>query len=574
MSYIKSELVTVRVTYGVEVVTSQLENNIVQLTIDKPLSSLNVNTASDYTFRGSCDASLGEGVNVIMGNPDTEPINFNCTPNNTFEGVVNASYILSNPAMIKLKHGSQRIEVSLSNELLIAILGFDLLQDLTVDNEEAYLISGYCDFNFGDVTVFIGESVIQETFSCQSGGIFSGSLNVSSIHSHLIILMARQEGVGVVESSPILNKVNRFVTRWEFTEDNYVFTLPLKRDLNYNFIVDWGDGTNTSELRSYSDTDKSHTYDSPGEYIITITGKCEGFLNSRFNGLVGPHSNELLEVIRFGSMGWKDLSFAFSNNSNLEKVHGGDMSLVKDMSYMFDGAAKATPDTHGWDTSKVRNMSFMFRGALSANPDTSGWNTAKVTRMEYMFSGASSARPETSSWNTAQVIRMEHMFSQASSANPDTRDWDTSRVINMTSMFYQATQANPDTRGWNMAQVTSISNMFYEAVNAEPNVLSWETSKVEQMSSVFYRATKANPDISSWDMSQVKDVRHMLTGSNISSENYSNFLISLAGSLPENIASQRKIVFFGNKIKYNSQAVSSRQTLVNNGWSVFDGGLK
>ena len=73
-----------------------------------------------------------------------------------------------------------------------------------------------------------------------------------------------------------------FITKWKFSEDNYTFTLPLKdnMELKYDFIVDWGDGSHTSQVSSFDDPDKIHTYERLGEYQVMIKGLCESFQNT------------------------------------------------------------------------------------------------------------------------------------------------------------------------------------------------------------------------------------------------------------------------------------------------------
>ncbi len=67
-----------------------------------------------------------------------------------------------------------------------------------------------------------------------------------------------------------------FISKWSFTSDNYFFELPIESGFEYNFEVDWGDG---SEITSFDDPDKAHTYTTAGTYEITITGTIQSFRN-------------------------------------------------------------------------------------------------------------------------------------------------------------------------------------------------------------------------------------------------------------------------------------------------------
>ncbi|TFH28865.1 MAG: hypothetical protein E4G98_04715, partial [Promethearchaeota archaeon] len=47
--------------------------------------------------------------------------------------------------------------------------------------------------------------------------------------------------------------------------------LPLTPEGNYNFLVQWGDGT-SDVITSYSDPKVTHTYAPAGIYVVNITG--------------------------------------------------------------------------------------------------------------------------------------------------------------------------------------------------------------------------------------------------------------------------------------------------------------
>lgn len=67
-----------------------------------------------------------------------------------------------------------------------------------------------------------------------------------------------------------------FISYWRTFEegksDSNQIELPLRPFLEYDFVVDWGDG-NESHITSWDDPQKRHTYEKPGEYRITLSGK-------------------------------------------------------------------------------------------------------------------------------------------------------------------------------------------------------------------------------------------------------------------------------------------------------------
>merc|ERR1712216_985744 len=67
-----------------------------------------------------------------------------------------------------------------------------------------------------------------------------------------------------------------------------------------------------------------------------------------------------------------------------------DVSIVTDMSNVFEGAEDFNGDVSEWDTSGVTTMSNMFKGAKKFSCDLSKWDTSEVTDMSGMFKDAKS----------------------------------------------------------------------------------------------------------------------------------------------------------------------------------------
>ena len=450
------------------------------------------------------------------------------------------------------------------------------LNPLAPENEDNYPVTGFCESDLGDVTIVVGKPDVEVNVPCKSNNTFAGSLNVVNVSSNPATVTVSQYELNPVMVA-IANNMNHFVTLWRFSVDNYTFQIPLKNksELVYNFIVDWGDETPLSEVTSFDDPNKIHTYEKAGNYIVTITGICEGFQNTRDADHSGPHTLNLRKVLNLGHMGWKNLSSAFARNSKLTNILGGNLSQVTNMSYMFAHSELANPDTSGWDTSQVTNMRSMFKNTHIANPNTSGWDTSQVTNMSYMFAHSELTNPDTSGWDTSRVKHMHGMFLTATKANPDVSNWDTSQVINMTEMFNLARKAEPNVSNWNTSKVTDMNNMFHAAAYANPDVSNWDVSQVTNMRYMFHLAHRANPDTSGWDISQVTDFSNLFLNSGLNVENYSKFLIRLNEVISaHNYTTTVPTKFINTHKNYNSTAVESRTNLMANGWTFTDGNLE
>ncbi len=314
-----------------------------------------------------------------------------------------------------------------------------------------------------------------------------------------------------------------------------VLSLPLGEDYEYDFMVDWGDGSPQAHVSAFDDLDRFHTYASPGRYTVTLTGKAESWQGACFRN----QSVALLRVEDLGDMGWKDFSGAFLHCKHLTSVAVSDgdfLASVTNMSFMFSSTILAKPQTRNWNTSKVRKMEGMFYGAISANPDTALWDTSAVTSMKGMFYAAAAAEPVVSLWDVSSVTDMERMFffsnadpkvslwktlkvrnmagmfAYTTNANPDVSGWDTSNVIDMAGMFAYTVAANPDVSAWDVSQVVDMTAMFAHSLSARPAVRGWRPLALEQASGIFYKAISADPDTSQWETPLLKKSVGLLRG--------------------------------------------------------------
>ncbi|MDB2490883.1 BspA family leucine-rich repeat surface protein, partial [Flavobacteriaceae bacterium] len=180
-----------------------------------------------------------------------------------------------------------------------------------------------------------------------------------------------------------------------------------------------------------------------------------------------------------------------------------DVSLITDMSYLFDGKQNFNEDVSDWDVSSVTNMGGMFAEASSFNQPLNTWDTSSVTNMEFMFYRASSFNQLLNDWNTSSVTNMRYMFSDALSFNGDISSWDTSDVTNMEGMFYNASSFNQDINSWNTSGVTNMYYMFEEASSFNQDIGSWDVSSVTNMGWMFYYASSFNQNISNWCVTNI-----------------------------------------------------------------------
>ena len=308
-------------------------------------------------------------------------------------------------------------------------------------------------------------------------------------------------------------------------------TLPLKTGFNYNFSVDWGDGT-SSAVNSSDDVDRFHDYgDKVGAFRVVIAGVVEAWSYED----VRDDATKLISVLDLGNVGLVNLDGAFKNCINLISVSGGSTIGVTSMVRTFDGAVsfsvgdlsnwittsvtdmrstfENTPmfdlDISSWDVSSVRSMDRMFYDAQSFNQDISGWRVNSVTSMSSMFERSYRFNQNISPWNVSNVTNMSSMFNTANAFAQDIGSWNVSKVTDMSSMFFSVDFLNIDLNRWDVSSVTNMKDMFHSAIAFNGDISSWNTSSVTDMSGMFYQNQVFNRDIGSWNVGQVTDMHEM-----------------------------------------------------------------
>ncbi len=302
------------------------------------------------------------------------------------------------------------------------------------------------------------------------------------------------------------------------------------RDMDY--MVDWGESSGFEQVTT---GDASHTFATAGVKTIKFRNLNEIYINDQAG------KEKYTSIEQWGTAVWAlDMLNVFQGASNLTMNSSAgtpDMSRVRDMRNMFDGATSFNGDLSGWNTAKVTNMYAMFQNATAFNGDVSGWNVEAVTAMAYMFAGATSFNGDLSGWNTASVTgmssmfrnatafnsnmsgwnveavtAMDYVFNGATSFNGDIGDWNTAKVTRMISMFQNATDFNQDIGRWNTSSVTQMNNMFDGATSFNGDIGDWNTVLLTNMQFMFQNATSFNGDISGWNTASVTTMRQMFKG--------------------------------------------------------------
>lgn len=118
------------------------------------------------------------------------------------------------------------------------------------------------------------------------------------------------------------------------------------------------------------------------QHEIVISGKLPRFTfdysNSTYN---------LISVIEFGDLGYKNLSRTFYGATMLEHFAGGETSLVENMNGMFKDTSSLTyVDLSTFNTTNVEEMTGMFmNSSVTSITFPATLDVSIVTKMNFMF---------------------------------------------------------------------------------------------------------------------------------------------------------------------------------------------
>ena len=206
---------------------------------------------------------------------------------------------------------------------------------------------------------------------------------------------------GFAANCPLLP--GAFVTTWAVAAGQRL-TIPTNSAVGaYDYAVDWGDGTASTAQSG----DAGHTYTNAGDYTVTITGD---FPQLYING--GAAKSVIRRVQQWGDQKWRSMENSFAGVENFVIAPNAgkpDLSLGPSLHFMFRGASTSSPIGH-WDVSMVTDMSQMFQNASRFNEDLSDWDVSSVTDFSRMFNGVPTFDQNLGDWDVSSATDLTDMF--------------------------------------------------------------------------------------------------------------------------------------------------------------------
>ena len=325
---------------------------------------------------------------------------------------------------------------------------------------------------------------------------------------------------------------NAFISTWDTSltlggsSASNQIQLPLQSTGVYNFVVDWGDGTQDT-ITSWNQAETLHTYATAGIYTIGLVGTITEW---SFGTSIVNDNQKFLSISSGGS-----LQFGVSADLNFYQCINLELLGVTDV------------------------------------PDLSA-----TTYLQNTFDGCTSLTTinRSNEWNTSNLTALIASFANCVNFDSDISSWDVSNVTNFNAMFADCHKFNSDISGWNTSNNTDMFEMFLNCFLFNQPIGSWNVANVINFQSTFENATAFNQNIANWDVSNAVNFSSFMTGKTF--VNYSSANLDSIYNKWSLLAVQPNLtnVDFGT-IKYTLAGQAGKNILTGapNNWQIFDGGI-
>ena len=341
---------------------------------------------------------------------------------------------------------------------------------------------------------FCFERCIVSSVMLDLAGVMAMELGASG-ELEMMLELAGTAGMGLGMEGEFESDVDpdAFITEWNMPAGD--FTLPLGGGGSYDMEVDWGDGSPTSIITSYSDADKTHTYTESGTIRIKITGKCGWWYMS-----TSSISSLLLKIIQWGDVSFDYINGMCSNAVNLTEIPDAPItgvSSVVNASNLFRdcGSLQSIPSSLFDNLTLAENLYGVFSGCTSLQAIPSGLfdNNTEVTDLHFAFEGCTSLQsiPSDLFDNLTLLEDFSNVFDGCTSlqAIPSGLFDNTTAITNFSRAFVGTSiQSIPSGLFNYTTAVTNLAYLFYNCTSLQsiPSGLFDNCVLAENVQGIFY----------------------------------------------------------------------------------------
>ena len=305
------------------------------------------------------------------------------------------------------------------------------------------------------------------------------------------------------------------------------FACPFLSSGTYDCNIDWGDGSN-DDITTWDQAETTHTYTSSGEYIITITGQCNGWA---FGG--SGDRLKILDISNWGNTG--------DTNGFIPTTNGG-----------FNGCSNLDISANGAIYFGVQtNFSRMFQACSSLTNITSlnASDFSSASILSFMHHSNSSLNSDLNYNTTSALKSINNMMQSMASFNSDV-NFDVSGVTNAFAFSIAWPMHNRPISFNFTSALTNLNRSFESHNNMTQTVSLGDTSSVTIFNTLF-KDWNFDEDISDLDFTSCALATGMLDGVTLSPVNYDALLARIRET-----AGNTGWSFSGGNSTYSSNTIS------------------
>lgn len=308
-------------------------------------------------------------------------------------------------------------------------------------------------------------------------------------------------------------ELKTFITKWKVNDEDRSIILPIYEykdnenglQYEYNFNVDYGDGTPIVTITSATDSNRVHTYAKAGEYEVKITGKCEGF--SFFN--VPNSKDKIIEIVQWGVIGIKHIDFGGNDDdkgctqiTNIPNPSKNSFREAVDFSRLFyncDGLNCEIPEYLFTNAPNLQTLQSAFasstiKGSLAEDTFCGLPNIISFRDIFYDCDGLVGNIPENLFSNNLKVTNFQGVFAECSNLNgtiPEKLFANNIKATNFYATFSHCigiTGNIPEKLFCNNQKVETFFGTFESSgvSGSIPEKLFFYNTKVKNMEYTFY----------------------------------------------------------------------------------------
>ena len=478
---------------------------------------------------------------------------------------------------------------------------------ITASPDEGFVFSGWegNDSNSNSLTITVNSDITLQAFFSQAytleinqgeGGSIIGEAGTYGSETEITLEAIPADGyifknwVGLSETSPSLTitlsenlvvsavfieqSQTAFISKWNIGENKEI-KITLSESYNYNFSIDWGDGT--SETFEGNISEITHEYANSGEFDITIEKGENG--SFPYIKIDDPTSRvSIVEISQWGNVSWESFTKSFRDCENLDitATDSPILSNVEQMNEAFWGCISLVNENESisnWDMSNVIDISYLFLDTKIDIP--LNWDLSNIERLTSVFE-QTNFNQDLSNWDITSAQYINGLFFNNESFDQDISGWNTSNIISMNRTFLASRSFNQNISGWDVSNVTDMQFMFGSANKFNQDISNWDVSNVQRFDYMFSKADSFDQNLAEWDISSMESADGMFQNVTLSTDNYDEILIGWSTLLetetkiPENIT-----IDFGNSIySVCGGGNKARSILINDyGWTITDSGM-